>query len=137
MSHYTKIQTKIVDCDALLKALAERGFAAVENHAEPVSLFGYEGDLRPEVANVVIRRRFISAVSNDIGFLRKADGSFEAIISDYDLEILGQDWLRRLCQSYAYHAVVARLVENDGFEVEKKEVNPKTKQIHLVLRRRS
>ena len=62
---------------------------AVEVYHEPVNLQGYQNDGRPEVAHVICRKALVNAhlgggASNDVGFLRQEDGSFQAIISDYD-----------------------------------------------------
>jgi Holliday junction resolvasome RuvABC DNA-binding subunit len=84
MSHYTRVRTKLNDATLLVTALKELGYTAVEVHGEPHQLDGYQGDLRPEQAEVIVRRKYISSASNDIGFARQADGSFEAIISGYD-----------------------------------------------------
>ncbi|WP_234379987.1 LLM class flavin-dependent oxidoreductase [Streptomyces sp. CMB-StM0423] len=56
-------------------------------------LTGRRVDARPERAAVVIRRARIGPVSNDIGFARQPDGSFEAIISEYDRRRHDPAWL--------------------------------------------
>ena len=136
MSHYSKIQTQIVERDALVKALQEMGYAKVEVHASPQHLYGYQGDRRPEQAEVIVRRKDISPMSNDIGFRRGADGTYEAIVSEYDQEILGSDWVGRVNQKYAEHAMVAKL-EAQGFEIAERTVDKATNKVHLVLRRGS
>jgi hypothetical protein len=40
-------------------------------------------------------------LSNDLGFKRRADGVFDAIISDYDRCRFSSDWLGRLTQRSA------------------------------------
>ena len=137
MSHYSKIETQIVEQDALLKALKDFGYGMVEVHNEPTNLYGYQGDRRNEVAHIIVRRRYISNLSNDIGFLRTQDGRYKAIVSEYDQDILGESFVSDICQAYAYHAVVAELIEKQGFVVEKREVDKQTRKIHLVLKRRA
>ena len=78
-------------------------------------------------------RKFVGAASNDIGFKRQEDGTFEAIISAFDRRKYSQEWLGRLTQRYAYHATRAKL-EEQGFAIVSEEKNP-AGQIHLVLRR--
>jgi hypothetical protein len=134
MSHYSKIETQIVDKESLLKALRDLGYTTVEVHDTPQNLFGYKGDVRPEHAEVIIRRKFISRDSNDIGFKLTEHGTYEAIVSEYDQQLLGDDWLGNVCQKYAEIAVVSKL-ETQGFSIAEKKVDPVTKKVHLVLRR--
>jgi hypothetical protein len=63
MSHFTRLQTRLVDAGALVKALADMGFAHVEVHDQPQHLFGYRGDRRPETAEVIVRRKYIGPTS--------------------------------------------------------------------------
>jgi hypothetical protein len=133
MSHFTVLRTHITDVESLVKALAELGFPQVEVHQTAQHLYGYQGDVRPQTAEVIIRRQFIGRASNDIGFKRQEDGTFDAIISDYDRARYSQQWLHRLTQRYAYHVARARL-EEQGFALVTEETQ-QDGQIHLVLRR--
>ena len=133
MSHFTVLRTHITDTDALVKALADMGFTQVEVHQVAQHLYGYQGDVRPQTAEVIIRRTFIGPASNDIGFKRKEDGTFDAIISDYDRAKYSQQWLHRLTQRYAYHVARAKL-EEQGFVLVTEETQ-QDERIHLVLRR--
>ncbi len=92
MSHFVQCQTQIRDRSALCRALEELGWAdrEIEVHAAPVPLYGYQGDERPERAEVVIRRQFVGEASNDIGFARQPDGTYLAIISEYDQRSRGR-----------------------------------------------
>lgn len=134
MSHYSKIKTKIVERDALCAALKELGYHNIEVHEQAQGLYGYKGDLRPEKAEVIVRRKFIGMASNDIGFKLGADGSWEAIISEYDQGVLGRDWVNKVSQKYAEHAILPKL-EAQGFVVAERDVDPVTKKVHLRLRR--
>lgn len=134
MSHYSKIETQIMEKESLLKALHDLGYTDIEMHDQAQNLFGYQGDVRPEQANIIIRRKFISPESNDVGFKLTAEGTYEAIVSEYDQELLGKDWVGRVSQNYAEHAVVSKL-EQQGFSVAEKKVDPIPKKVHLVLRR--
>ena len=133
MSHFTTIKTKITDIPSLVAALADVGFKTVEVHQEPQHLFGYQGDQRAQVAEIIIRRKFVGRASNDIGFKLQRDGTFDAIVSQYDRTKYSQAWLQRLLQRYAYHAVRAKL-EEQGFALVNEEQHQDA-QIHLVLRR--
>lgn len=73
--------------EVLLATLAELGWdkGKVEVHETPQALYGYHGDQRAEKAHVVIRRSNTGVgSSNDIGFVREADGTYRPIISEYD-----------------------------------------------------
>lgn len=133
MSHFTIIKTKITNHQSLVVALADVGFTKVEVHESAQHLYGYMGDKRPQTAEIIIRRKFVGVASNDIGFKRQEDGSFEAVISAFDRGKYSNEWLNRLTQRYAYHVTRAKL-EEQGFTVVNEEKN-QSGQIHLVLRR--
>lgn len=98
MSHYLDIKTAITNKDALIKALIRKGFKAeqIEYHKDKDNLYGYQGDKRNQKANVIIRRKDVGQASNDIGFNQKEDGTFEAIISQYDSTRYNQKWLNEV-----------------------------------------
>ena len=133
MSHFTRIKTRITDKAALVKALGDVGYKTVEAHGTPQHLYGFLGDRRAQTAEVIVRRKYIGWLSNDVGFSRSADGSFEAIISNYDRRKHSRAWLDRLTQRYAYHVARAKLQEQ-GFDLVSEET-PRDGRIHLVLRR--
>jgi hypothetical protein len=120
MSHFTSIKTQIRDVESLRKALADVGFSTVEVHDTPQGLYGFEGNLRPETAEMIVRRKYIGSASNDIGFKRQVDGQFTAIISNYDRGKYSQEWVNQLTQRYAYHALIARS-GTEGFSIESEE----------------
>jgi len=133
VSHYTTIQLEIRDRDALVAALADLGFGRVEVHDQPQHLHGYEDHVRPEKAEVIIRRKHVGPMSNDIGFRRTKTGAFEAIISEYDAgEGHGFRWRNRLMQRYGRHAAVAKLAKK-GFRVVREETLDG--KLHLVMGR--
>lgn len=88
MSEYVTYNTRAIrNQEVLLAALAELGWdqGKVEVHEQPVALYGYHGDQRPEKAHIVIRRNQTGVgSSNDIGFVRQDDGTYKPIISAYD-----------------------------------------------------
>jgi hypothetical protein len=124
VSEYVTITTIIQDADSLVAALANLGIPpeAIERHQEPVPLFGWQGDPRPERAEIVIRRRWVGTHSNDIGFARQPDGTWRALISEYDQRHAGrwgpydQAWLGRLSQAYALHHL-SRAYQARGWRV--------------------
>jgi hypothetical protein len=107
MSHYQQIKCRIREAPLLLESLREIGYAAVEYHEQADHLYGYQGDRRPETAEVIIRREYVGRMSNDIGFKRQEDGEFNAIISEYDRTRYNAAWLQELNQRYAYKVVMA------------------------------
>lgn len=133
MSHFTRVRTTLRDPELLVKALATAGFTTVEVHDSPQTLYGYQGDARPERAEVIIRRRHVGRLSNDIGFRRREDGSFEAIISEYDRRRHDQQWLTKVARAYG-HAAALRYAEDNGYEVDSDEVAENGER-RLVLRR--
>ena len=109
MSEYVIIATTFTDAGHLVEALTDLGFPrdTIEVHDRPVALSGYRGDARPERAEIVIRREYVGRGSNDLGFARQTDGTFRAIISEYDQRTPGargpydQAFLGRLTQAYS------------------------------------
>lgn len=88
----------------LLAALAELGYAEVEV-GDSLPLFGYRGDQRPERAELVIHRRHVGSLSNDIGFARGPEG-YTLILSEYDQRTLhGGRFLARLRTAYSERVV--------------------------------
>jgi hypothetical protein len=97
------MSVNLIDKDCLVEAL--KGiFGEVEVYDSPMPLYGYQGDVRKQKANIIVRRHLVGRMSNDIGFERQADGTYKAYISEYDRGRLGYDdkWLNRLKQSYGF-----------------------------------
>jgi Protein of unknown function (DUF1257) len=134
MSHFTRVRTSLRDAEVLAAALRRLGFAHVEVHEQPQTLYGYRGDARPERAEVVVRRQFIGTASNDLGFARQPDGTLEAIISAYDRRTYNAKWLAKLTQEYG-HAAALSYAETHGYEVATNEVEQDGTR-RLTLRRR-
>lgn len=108
MSRYCEVQTQFRDREALIDALMETGkwtLAQIEHHTVAQHLLGYHGDKRPEKANIIIRRKFVGSVSNDIGFVIGEDGNYKAVISEYDANKYGPKWIGALTGNYAYQKV--------------------------------
>ena len=55
MSAYKKITCNLTDKHSLIKALEVLGFE-VETFETPMNLLGYRNDVRPEVANIIVRK---------------------------------------------------------------------------------
>ena len=133
MSHFTRIRTRLRDAEVLVEALAKVGHKEVEVHTQPETLYGYQGDARPEKAELIVRREHIGGASNDIGFARQEDGTYEAIISDYDRRKYNESWLANLAHAYS-HAATLRYAATHGYEIATDELQQDGTR-RLTLRR--
>lgn len=121
MSAYGEYTTNLCDEKFLVEGLTAMGYK-VEVHPNGVPLIGYHGDERPERAHVVIRRAQLDSASNDIGFLRGADGRFRAILSEYDRSIGYDDhWLGKVHQHYKEKQTLA-VAKAKGYIFRGKEI---------------
>jgi hypothetical protein len=104
------------------------GYTEVENHiGNPQQLVGYHGDLRAQRADLIIRRKHIGSASNDIGFVKSADGTYAAIISDYDSGRHNAQWTAKLRNAYADKGIM-RQAKRAGLKfIDKKMVKNKMK----------
>lgn len=101
MSAYTERATQINDAEILKECLAEKGYTTIEHHATPQQLVGYHGDKRQDTAEIIIRRKYVGNASNDLGFKKQADGTYKAIISQYDSYRHNEAWMTDLKKRYA------------------------------------
>jgi len=132
LSKYEETATEIRHPAHLVAALKELGFRP-EFHPAGVNLVGYEGRERPERAQVIVRRDQIGTASNDIGFARKLDGTFAALLSEYDRSIgFDEKWLGRVHQLYKEKQVLAD-ARAKGYILRSREVvnTPAGPQIRL------
>ncbi len=132
MSAYGEYETTLCEQSFLVEGLVAMGYTP-EVDAEGAPLIGYHGDERPERAHVIIRRAQLDSASNDIGFVRGADGRFRAILSEYDRSI-GYDaqWLGKVHQHYKEQQTLA-VAKAKGYIFRGKEViqTPNGPQIRL------
>ena len=133
MSAYVTCKTEYRDQESLVAALKDIGYAEIEVHAQPMALYGYQNDKRPEAANVIVRRKFVGHMANDLGFVRSENGSYSAIISEYDQRSTFTEAKQgQLKARYAYRQVV-KTAKARGYTIaSESKQNGKTK---LVLRR--
>lgn len=135
MSEFVQCETKMKDKKSIVEALVEMGFdeSHIEVHEEAQHLYGYRGDKREQKANIIIRRKHVGGSSNDIGFLKKEDGTYEAIISEFDRGSGGkvaaeyggynENFLKALKRAYT-EKLTYRQARKQGCEV-KKTINKK------------
>jgi len=102
LSHYNSLKTKIKNRDSLVKALCKMGFSQdqIEVHDEATNLYGYQGDMRKQKADVIIRKKYVGQASNDLGFKKTKTGEYEAIISNYDRKRYNNKWQGKLEMHY-------------------------------------
>lgn len=150
MSKYKLIQTEYRNFASLKKALADLNipFEEAANPTQPtMEMYGYQNDLRPQRASIVIRRDWLNknwsqwqlgsrinpGASNDIGFAWNGS-QFAALVSEYDQDQNGVvAGLQKLQQRYAFHEV-NRQARAKGYTV--RESRTVDGAIEMVLVRR-
>jgi hypothetical protein len=116
MSEYTKVEIKMKDPDCICSALKELGYPT-ELHEVAQPLYGYQGDVRPERANIIVRRKHIGSAANDIGFSKNTDGTYEMIISEYDRRASHSgNFMSRLKQMYGVHKT-KKFIKRKGYSI--------------------
>jgi hypothetical protein len=110
------------DADCIVKALQELGYTA-EVHDKAKNLEGWHGDQRKQKANIIVKRQNINSAANDVGFLRKADGTFEMIISSFDKHAShGKKFTQELLQLYGKHKTLKQAAQM-GYTVRSQSVD--------------
>lgn len=127
MSAYTENKTTFTDAEMLAQCLREQGYERVEIHSQAVTLYDWHGQPRPQTAEVVIRRKYIDSLANDIGFKRQADGTFAVIISEYDSGKQNEKWMAQVKTRYITHGA-RKIAAKKGLRfLGQTEVNGKVK----------
>ena len=132
MSHYTEVQTEFTDRDCLVKALQKMGYTVEVHEGAGAHLYGYQGDKRSQLANVIVRKRFINDSSNDYGWkFDPKTKKFVMIESEYDVRSkhLKTDQLKQI---YAEEKLLKE-ARRRGFRIIKRET--KGGKILMTLRR--
>lgn len=125
MSAYHTQKTQYKDRDCLVAALKAQGYAEVEVHETATNLYGYHGDMRSQKANVIVRRKHIGPAANDLGFVKAEDGTYSAIVSEFDSGKHDATWFKHLKKNYT-EAVDMKTAAKNGFKfLGKKIVNGK------------
>ena len=125
MSAYSEVKTQFNDGGLLIEALEEMGFKPENHIGNPQRLTGYQGDRRTDVADIIIPRTQVGRASNDIGFVRGSDGTFRAIISDYDSSKYDTQWLKQVRASYTDKGIM-KSAKLAGLRFVSKAKNAKT-----------
>jgi hypothetical protein len=126
MSHFTRLETKLVDRAHLLAALTDLGYTYEEGDVE---IGGYNG--RRTKVDVKVPT---SNPAYDVGFVREGD-RYELVADWLMLRnvVDRNQLLAAVTRRYAYHATIENL-QREGFGLvsEEQEVDGR---VHLVLRR--
>lgn len=107
MSEYHIQTTKYKDPECLVQALAEQGYDKVEVHEVAKPLVDYTGkqthytDVSGDKANIIVRRKYVGGAANDVGFVKTQDGTYAAVISEYDSCKHNKQWFNGLTRAYA------------------------------------
>lgn len=100
MSHNLDIKTQITDKVALCRALERMGFKnRYEVHDKAQTLNNWRGYAQDVRAEIIIRKRELSPISNDFGFSKQEDGSYKIIVDTGYIKNQ-PDWTNRLTTYY-------------------------------------
>ncbi len=125
MSHFTRLKTKIVEKDFLLKALDELGHTVQHGGTQ---IRGYGGNRTTVEISIAT-----GSPGYDIGFQKNGD-VYELVADWWGIkDINQQEFVNSLHQRYAYHTTKTKL-EEQGFSVTD-EQQDNDGRIHLMLRR--
>lgn len=131
MSKYSESTTEFKDAELLCEALRELGYTP-QLHQTAQHLTGYQGDQRAETAEIIIPRAQVGNSANDVGFKRNANGTYGAIISEYDGSVnCTPAWQKRLKSTYAEKAVM-RQAKRGGLKFAGKETKNGKVQLKFV-----
>ena len=102
------IEISLNDSDSIKEALKEMGYK-FEEHKIAQKLLGFAGDTREQVAHIIVRKKYVGSAANDVGFYKKADGSYDMIISEFDKsgnKKQAVDFMHRIKQLYGKHLTI-------------------------------
>lgn len=122
MSAYSEVKTEFKDGELLLEALTTMGFKPRNCIGKPEHLEGYHGDQRQQVADIIIPRAQVGEASNDIGFVKGPDGTYQAIISQYDSGRYDSKWLNTVKANVA-DAGIQRTAKRMGMRAVSRKVS--------------
>lgn len=110
MSHYSDISVNFTNAESLVAALIAAGVdrAKIECHKEPQQIFDYRGNptkyqmAEGDKCHVIIRRKDLPTLHNDLGFTLSDKGS-KAFICDFarDRSGFNDKWLNKVRDEYA------------------------------------
>jgi len=101
MAKLRRIPTSMTSGSHLVAALEQSGLREVERVADLAPLVSWRGQPLPERAEIIVRRRQIGATADDLGFVRGAEGRYEALVSEILLSRFDKRWFAELEKRYA------------------------------------
>ena len=125
MSKFHDNETLMDDRECLMEALAANGKKAklATDQVNGDRLYGYQGDKRADRAHIVIPRGQLSDASNDIGFRREENGTYTAVVSEYDSQIgYGAEWLGGIRKTYLEKKKTKELTTAGYTNIQREEV---------------
>lgn len=135
MSKYASATTNINDGEVLIEALQAMGFKShmIQNHiGNPKELVDFTGQKTKylngkdnDKADIIIPRRYVGGAANDLGFARQADGTYSAIISQYDSSKYNNKWLNSMKQTYSEISIAQKVKRAGGKVLQTKDKNGK------------
>lgn len=117
------------------------GYTTVEDHENPQQLIDFCGrptrylDKNGDKANIIVRRKYVGGSANDLGFVKKADGTYGAIISEFDTGKHNKQWLNNLKKAYTEKVGIKTAAKNGFKFLGKKIVNNKVQLQWLDTRK--
>jgi len=125
MSHFTRLQTRLVEREHLTAALGDLGYRYQEGEVE---IRGYGGNRTSVEIKVPT-----SNAGYDIGFARGESG-YDMVADWWGIHDINRDeLLASLTRRYAYHATRASLAR-EGFDLVSEQTQTDGR-VHLLLRR--
>lgn len=107
MAKLRRIPTSMTSGTRLVAALEQSGLREIERVPDLAPLISWRGQPLSECAEIIVRRRSIGATADDLGFVRDAEGRYEAIVSEILLSRFDKRWFAELEKRYAALAGLA------------------------------
>jgi len=130
--HSVECQFKVQYESHLIAALEKLGYKP-QIHETARSLEGYRGDSRVQKAHIIIPRAQVGGASNDIGFLRKDDGTYTLHVSAYDQS----NWKNKFPDLVKHYTsgVVQNIVQNGPYQWDSEKTDAQgVTTIRLIVR---
>jgi hypothetical protein len=129
MSHFTEVELEMTGSEeSVIRALCEmqwRGCKKLTRDQilytkERKNLRGYHGDVREQLAHIIIDRRQVGSLSNDIGLEKMSNGRWKLHVSEFDNSYYNANWQKRLLSEWAVQRIGCE-AENRGYSWQKQE----------------
>ena len=131
ISEFHTIETELLQQneESLIQALKDIGFNP-QVHKEAQNLYGYRGDMRDQVAHIILPRDQVGTASNDIGFERLDNGKYRLYVSEFDQRSWNHK-MPKLIQMYGVNTVESFTSTSDYSMVEQEVEADGTIRIRL------